>query len=219
MRPRCNVPQGYTIPLDKRLAADGRGLQQTVINDKFASLSESLFMAEAKAREAIQMRSNIQRQLHEKEKVRGGMPGVHHRPVPVARGGGQRWCLCLFLCGDPARCCGGYQRTGRMGFLNVMLQLLQDRAGLRDTTAAAGEGGKCGSCVVGQGIVVKWLGVAGAQGGGGRAGCADECRWCCGVLRVWNYPWCCGVLMLWCLEGLEGVEIPMVLRCLDVVVS
>lgn len=61
--------QGYTIPLDKRLAADGRGLQQTVINDKFASLSESLFMAESKAREAIQMRSNIQRQLHEKEKV------------------------------------------------------------------------------------------------------------------------------------------------------
>lgn len=68
-------PQGYTIPLDKRLAADGRGLQQTVINDKFASLSESLFMAESKAREAIQMRSNIQKQLHEKEKVRGGGGG------------------------------------------------------------------------------------------------------------------------------------------------
>ncbi|KAF5832739.1 GAMYB-binding protein [Dunaliella salina] len=63
-------PKGYTIPLDKRLAADGRGLQQTVINDKFASLSESLFMAESKAREAIQMRSNIQRQLHEKEKAK-----------------------------------------------------------------------------------------------------------------------------------------------------
>ena len=40
--------QGYTIPLDKRLAADGRGLQTTVINDKFASLSEALFTAEAK---------------------------------------------------------------------------------------------------------------------------------------------------------------------------
>ena len=32
----CDALQGYTIPLDKRLAADGRGLQQTVINDKFA---------------------------------------------------------------------------------------------------------------------------------------------------------------------------------------
>lgn len=35
-------PQGYTIPLDKRLAADGRGLQQTVINDKFAGAHRQL---------------------------------------------------------------------------------------------------------------------------------------------------------------------------------
>ena len=33
--------QGYTIPLDKRLAADGRGLQEVQINDKFAKLSVS----------------------------------------------------------------------------------------------------------------------------------------------------------------------------------
>lgn len=65
-------PQGYTIPLDKRLAADGRGLQQTVINDKFAGLSEALFMAEAKAREAITMRAAIQKELLLKEKVFGG---------------------------------------------------------------------------------------------------------------------------------------------------
>lgn len=32
--------KGYTIPLDKRLAADGRGLQTTRINDSFAKLSE-----------------------------------------------------------------------------------------------------------------------------------------------------------------------------------
>tara|TARA_B100000482_G_scaffold186261_1_gene163736 strand:+ start:756 stop:911 length:156 start_codon:yes stop_codon:yes gene_type:complete len=33
-------PKGYTIPLDKRLAADGRGLQEVQINDNFAKLSE-----------------------------------------------------------------------------------------------------------------------------------------------------------------------------------
>ncbi|GIL60468.1 hypothetical protein Vafri_15027 [Volvox africanus] len=61
-------PKGYTIPLDKRLAADGRGLQQTQINDKFAALSEALFTAEAKAREAIAMRASIQKELALKEK-------------------------------------------------------------------------------------------------------------------------------------------------------
>ena len=35
-------PKGYIIPLDKRLAADGRGLQSTLINDKFAAFQESL---------------------------------------------------------------------------------------------------------------------------------------------------------------------------------
>jgi len=62
--------KGYTIPLDKRLAADGRGLQQSVINDKFAGLSEALFMAEAKAREAITMRAAIQKELLMKDKAK-----------------------------------------------------------------------------------------------------------------------------------------------------
>ncbi|TYJ29487.1 hypothetical protein E1A91_A06G071800v1 [Gossypium mustelinum] len=39
-------PKGYTIPLDKRLAADGRGLQEVQINDNFAKLSEALYVAE-----------------------------------------------------------------------------------------------------------------------------------------------------------------------------
>ncbi|KAF2303977.1 hypothetical protein GH714_025822 [Hevea brasiliensis] len=46
-------PKGYTIPLDKRLAADGRGLQDVQINDNFAKLSEALYVAEQKAREAV----------------------------------------------------------------------------------------------------------------------------------------------------------------------
>ncbi|KAJ7196146.1 hypothetical protein O6H91_Y509300 [Diphasiastrum complanatum] len=61
-------PKGYTIPLDKRLAADGRGLQEVQINDNFAKLSEALYIAEQKAREAVEMRSKIQRELMLKEK-------------------------------------------------------------------------------------------------------------------------------------------------------
>jgi hypothetical protein len=40
--------QGYTIPLDKRLAADVRGLQQVHINENFAKLAEALYIADRK---------------------------------------------------------------------------------------------------------------------------------------------------------------------------
>ena len=43
--------KGYTIPLDKRLAADGRGLQDPRINDKFAKLAEALYIADRKVKE------------------------------------------------------------------------------------------------------------------------------------------------------------------------
>lgn len=42
--------QGYTIPLDKRLAADGRGLQDHTINDNFAKLAQSLYTADREVR-------------------------------------------------------------------------------------------------------------------------------------------------------------------------
>jgi hypothetical protein len=45
--------KGYTIPLDKRLAADGRGLQEVTINPKFAALPQALYIAEDKAREQV----------------------------------------------------------------------------------------------------------------------------------------------------------------------
>ncbi|KAK7245441.1 hypothetical protein RIF29_40287 [Crotalaria pallida] len=63
-------PKGYTIPLDKRLAADGRGLQEVQINDNFAKLSEALYVAEQKAREAVAMRSMVQKEMLLKEKER-----------------------------------------------------------------------------------------------------------------------------------------------------
>ena len=53
------VLQGFTIPLDKRLAADGRGLQSVHINENFARLAEALYLADRKAREAVEMRAQV----------------------------------------------------------------------------------------------------------------------------------------------------------------
>ncbi|KAI0748555.1 pre-mRNA-processing protein 45 [Daedaleopsis nitida] len=61
--------KGYTIPLDKRLAADGRGLQDVHINDNFAKFSESLFVADRHAREEVRQRALMQQKLAEKEKA------------------------------------------------------------------------------------------------------------------------------------------------------
>lgn len=54
--------KGYTIPLDKRVAADGRNLQDVSVNDKFASLSEALYIAERQAREEIRLRNEVKKQ-------------------------------------------------------------------------------------------------------------------------------------------------------------
>lgn len=62
-------PKGYTVPLDKRLAADGRGLNDVVINDKHASFAEAVKMAERHAREEVQQRAKMQQRLAEKEKM------------------------------------------------------------------------------------------------------------------------------------------------------
>ncbi|XP_031092350.1 SNW/SKI-interacting protein A-like [Ipomoea triloba] len=66
-------PKGYTIPLDKRLAVDGRGLQEVQINDNFVKLSEALYVAEQKAREAVAMRSKVQKEMMMKEKEKKEM--------------------------------------------------------------------------------------------------------------------------------------------------
>ncbi|KAF4532865.1 hypothetical protein B566_EDAN001468 [Ephemera danica] len=60
--------KGYTIPLDKRLAADGRGLQQVHINENFAKLAEALYIADRKARDAVEMRAQLEKKLAQKEK-------------------------------------------------------------------------------------------------------------------------------------------------------
>ncbi|KAI9632777.1 SKIP/SNW domain-containing protein [Dioszegia hungarica] len=61
--------KGYTIPLDKRLAADGRGLQDIHINDNFAKFSEALYIADRHAREEVRARSQMQQLLAQKEKA------------------------------------------------------------------------------------------------------------------------------------------------------
>jgi len=60
---------GYTIPLDKRLAADGRGLQDVHINDGFAHFSEALQLAERHSREEVHQRGIMQQKLAAKEKA------------------------------------------------------------------------------------------------------------------------------------------------------
>ncbi|KAK1989866.1 SKIP/SNW domain-containing protein [Colletotrichum falcatum] len=62
-------PKGFTVPLDKRLAADGRGLQDVAINDKFAQFSEALYVADRHAREEVRQRAAMQQRLAEKEKA------------------------------------------------------------------------------------------------------------------------------------------------------
>ena len=60
--------KGYTIPLDKRLAADGRGLQEVQINDQFAKFTEALYIAEQKARSAVETRAKMQREILSRDK-------------------------------------------------------------------------------------------------------------------------------------------------------
>lgn len=63
-------PKGYTIPLDKRLAADGRGLQSVHVNEQFSKFADALYIAERKAREAIEMRAKVEQSIAQKEKAK-----------------------------------------------------------------------------------------------------------------------------------------------------
>eukprot|EP00485_Elphidium_margaritaceum_P011859 CAMPEP_0202704126 /NCGR_PEP_ID=MMETSP1385-20130828/16873_1 /ASSEMBLY_ACC=CAM_ASM_000861 /TAXON_ID=933848 /ORGANISM="Elphidium margaritaceum" /LENGTH=676 /DNA_ID=CAMNT_0049362085 /DNA_START=29 /DNA_END=2055 /DNA_ORIENTATION=- len=59
--------KGFTLPLHQRLAADGRMLYNHVINDKFAKFSESLLIAERKAREEVEARAQMRMKLKKKQ--------------------------------------------------------------------------------------------------------------------------------------------------------
>ena len=61
-------PKGYTIPLDKRLASDGRGLQEAVANERFAGFAEALYLAEKHAREEVEQRGRVGDQLDDQRR-------------------------------------------------------------------------------------------------------------------------------------------------------
>eukprot|EP00128_Syssomonas_multiformis_P012539 Colp12_sorted_trinity150504_noHs@3265 len=61
-------PRGYTIALDKRLASDGRGLEDKPVNDKFAKLAEALHAARETARESVRIRQDIAKRKAQLEK-------------------------------------------------------------------------------------------------------------------------------------------------------
>lgn len=53
--------------------ANGKGFQEVKFNDKMAKVSEALYVAEEKAREAVAMRSTLQKELMIKEKEKEAM--------------------------------------------------------------------------------------------------------------------------------------------------
>lgn len=64
-------PRGFTTPLDKRCAFDGRnGAQPEVINSNFARLSEALSISGRLHREQIEERNRNERLMAQKEKER-----------------------------------------------------------------------------------------------------------------------------------------------------
>lgn len=64
-------PRGYTVPLDKRCAFNGRtGAQPETINPKFAQLSETLYISTKQHREALEERMKAEKLMAQKEKER-----------------------------------------------------------------------------------------------------------------------------------------------------
>jgi SNW domain-containing protein 1 len=59
--------KGYTIPLEMRLSADGRTLQEHTINEKFAKLANAFYVVERQARKDIDERNKIQKNMAYKD--------------------------------------------------------------------------------------------------------------------------------------------------------
>jgi len=60
--------KGYTRPLDKLCAADGRGIADPQISDNFAKVTEALFIAERVARDEMDHRNQIAKMQSQKKK-------------------------------------------------------------------------------------------------------------------------------------------------------
>lgn len=60
-------PKGFTIALDKRVAADGRQHNDIVVNDNHAKLAEALYATQRSAREELKLRQAMQEKMAQKE--------------------------------------------------------------------------------------------------------------------------------------------------------
>lgn len=61
--PNSKNPKGLVIPLDIRLAADGRNLKEYTANSNFSKFADVLFIAEKTARSEIEERNRIQESI------------------------------------------------------------------------------------------------------------------------------------------------------------
>lgn len=59
--------RGYTIPIHMRLAADGRSLQHNSINESFADIIDSLYIAERQSKLELEERAKVQRSVDYKQ--------------------------------------------------------------------------------------------------------------------------------------------------------
>ena len=55
-------PKGYTIPLDKRMTVDGRGLPEAVAYERFAGFAEALYLAERHTKEEIETKRQAEQE-------------------------------------------------------------------------------------------------------------------------------------------------------------
>ncbi|EZG88190.1 SkiP/SNW domain protein [Gregarina niphandrodes] len=64
-------PAGHTLPLEMRIQADRRNMQEVTVNPKFAGFSEALYVAERVAREELKLKQDLLKQkAQEAEKER-----------------------------------------------------------------------------------------------------------------------------------------------------
>lgn len=59
--------KGFTIPIHMRLGADGRSLQHNTINEHFADIIDSLYMAERQSKIDLEERAKVQRSVEYRE--------------------------------------------------------------------------------------------------------------------------------------------------------
>ncbi|KAH8738734.1 hypothetical protein FG386_000525 [Cryptosporidium ryanae] len=62
-------PMGYTIPISMRVQADTRDLINYTVNERFSTLSETLYLAECNAREQIKLRNELLKQKKIREEM------------------------------------------------------------------------------------------------------------------------------------------------------